>query len=104
MDKIELSDEAGQEKKVYLSGHLKNNLTMEELIHITGIGDFKVDSISGVLANNHDSIMLMKPCVSHHPFDLFSSDITNMIKENKSEFIRCRWNVRRRLSKRFRRA
>lgn len=99
-DKIEYCHEHGQPKRVYLSGHLKNNLTTEELVHITGIGDFKVESISGILSNNHDSIMIMKPCISHHPFELFSTDPANTIKEDKSKLIRYERHARRRLSRR----
>lgn len=85
VDKLELTTEVDQPKKVYLSGHLKNNLTVEELVHITGIGDFKIDSITGILSNSHDSFMLMKPAVSHHPLDLFSADPSNIVKETKTK-------------------
>ena len=88
VDKVEFSNIAGQAKKIYLSGHLKNNITTEELVHITGIGDFKIEAISGTLSNKHDSITIMKPVYSHHPFDLFGDDISNVIKETKGMFKR----------------
>lgn len=93
VDKVEFSNEDGLSKRVYLSGHLKNNFTTDELVHITGVGDFKIESISGMLSSKADSIMMMKPCTSPHPFELFSTDPANIIKEVQRKLKRRAYNA-----------
>lgn len=79
-DSVELITDNNQ-KKVLLSGFLKNGLSTEELVHVTGVGDFKVDRILGrVMLKNGETFSSMKECFSSHPLEIYSEG-NNLVTE-----------------------
>lgn len=81
-DSVELGIDNGS-KTVLLSGFLKNGLTTQEHVHITGVGDFKVDRIIGrAWLRNKGYVSLVKECNESHPFEVFSNT-NELIKEQQ---------------------
>ena len=81
VDKIEA---CSQNKKVYLSGYLKNSWAVNENVHITGIGDFQPQHILCEIKKNNKTVLnYFKTNENLDDFSIYNTEGTDVITEKK---------------------